>query len=119
MALTKLEKISNIENEIRQLENQRKQLLQQQKEQERKDRTHRLCKRGGLLESMLPDTISLTDEQFQVFLKKTVANDYGRRMLAKLRTRDTVATTVNPAHTAQENSGNGDPDESNRESETA
>ena len=72
MAKTRLEKIESIKTEITQLENQRKRLLQAEKEQERKDRTRRLCKRAGLMESMLPDTISLTDEQFKIFLEKTI-----------------------------------------------
>ena len=71
MAKTKIEKIAGIEEEIRQLENKRRQLVQAQKAQERKDRTKRLCKRMGLFESLLPESISLTDEQFQIFLEKT------------------------------------------------
>ena len=113
MAKTKTEKIADIQEQIQQLENQRKKLLQQEKEQERKDRTRRLCKRAGLLESMLPDTILLTDEQFKNFLEKTTANDFGRRALAKLRTHDTVATTADPTHTAQASNGDGDTDEGN------
>lgn len=70
MAKTKIEKIAGIEEEIRQLENKRRQLVQAQKAQERKDRTKRLCKRMGLFESLLPESISLTDEQFQIFLEK-------------------------------------------------
>ena len=45
-----------------QIENQRKKPVQEQKQHERKDRTKRLCKRMGLFESMLPKSISLTDE---------------------------------------------------------
>jgi len=48
MVLTKLEKIENYKKEIAELQNQCKNLLQQQREQERKDRTKRLCKRMGL-----------------------------------------------------------------------
>ena len=81
MAKTKAEKIADIELQLVQLENQRKKLVQEQKAQERKDRTKRLCKRMGLFESMLPDTIPLTDEQFQIFLEKTVTTEYGRRIL--------------------------------------
>ena len=69
MAKTKAEKIAAIELQMTQLENQRKKLIQEQKQQERKDRTKRLCKRMGLFESMLPESISLTDEQFQIFLE--------------------------------------------------
>ena len=84
MAKTKLERISSIEEQIKQLENQRKQLVQKQKQDERKARTKRLCQRMGLFESMLPDTIALTDEQFKTFLEKAVANDFGRHTLARI-----------------------------------
>lgn len=87
MTKTKIEKIAGIEEEIRQLENKRKQLVQAQKAQERKDRTKRLCKRMGLFESLLPESISLTDEQFQIFLEKTVLNEQSRRILDGLTAR--------------------------------
>lgn len=85
MAKTTTEKIENLQEQIEQLENQRKRLLQQQKEQERKDRTKRLCKRAGLLESMLPETIPLTDEQFKILLEKTLLTDSTRRILSELK----------------------------------
>lgn len=91
MAKTKAEKIADIELQLEQLENQRKKLVQEQKAQERKDRTKRLCKRMGLFESMLPDTIPLTDEQFQIFLEKTVASEYGRRILDGLIAQNAAA----------------------------
>ena len=96
MARTKLERISGIEEEIRQLENQRKQLMQQHKEQERKERTHRLCKRGGLLESILPDTVPLTDDQFKVFLEKTIITDFARKVLNGLAGQNGETTVSEP-----------------------
>lgn len=87
MAKTRAERITNIEAEIQQLENQRKKLLQEQKLRERKARNNRLCKRAGLLEGLLPDTIVLTDEQFKTFLNKTVANSFGRRVLAEIKSQ--------------------------------
>ena len=74
-------KITAIEDKIRQLENQRKQEIQKLKEAERKARTKRLCNRHGLLESMLPDTIRLTDEQYTAFLKKTLGGDFAKKIL--------------------------------------
>ncbi len=71
----------SIEEEIRQLENKKKRLIQEQKEQERKDRTNRLCKRMGLFEKLLPDTIPLTEEQFKTFLEQTVLTEHSRRIL--------------------------------------
>lgn len=101
MAKTKTDKIASIEEQIAQLENQRKQLQQQQKEQERKDRTKRLCRRMGLLESLLPDTIPLTDEQFQTLLEKTILTEQSRRILEGLTTQN--ATTTAPQTAAQGN----------------
>lgn len=100
MAKTKSEKIASIQEQIAQLENQLKRLMQQQKEQERKDRTKRFCKRMGLFESMLPDTISLTDEQFKIFLKKTVTTEYSRRILDGLTPQTADITAPQGAETA-------------------
>jgi hypothetical protein len=85
MAKTTREKIELKMAEKEQLENELKRLMQQQKEADRKARTNRLCKRGGLLESMMPDTVPLTEDNFKLFLEKTVANEYGRRTLAALK----------------------------------
>lgn len=128
MAKTKIEKITSIEEEIRQLENKRKQLLQEQKTQERKDRTKRLCRRMGLFESLLPDTIPLTDEQFKTFLEKTVITEQSRRLLDGLTAQNAATAaaqgaelaapadtppTAQTAHTAQESRDNGGADGDN------
>ena len=59
--LTIAEQIANAKEDIKQGENKLKLLNQRQKEQERKARNHRLCSRGGYLESKLPEVITLTD----------------------------------------------------------
>ena len=100
MAKTKQEKIASIEEQISQLENQKKQLIQKQKEQERKERTHRLCKRGGLWESLVPDTIALTDEQFKIFLEKTITTEYARRILDGLAAQNAATAAPQGAETA-------------------
>ena len=100
MAKTKTEKITSIEEEIRQLENKRRQLVQEQKAQERKDRTKRLCLRMGLFESMLPDTITLTDEQFKTFLEQTVAAEHSRRILDELTAQNAATATIQGAKPA-------------------
>ena len=132
MAKTIIEKIANIEEQIAQYENQKKQLLQQHKEQERKDRTKRLCKRAGLLESLLPDTIPLSDEQFKTFMEKTMLTDFTRRILdgltaqnaaaavapqtAEMAAQGNTTSIAKPAETAQESrtSENADEDNSTR-----
>jgi len=91
MAKTRVERIASIDEEMSKLAEQRKTLLEAHRAQERKARTRRLCQRGGLLEKMLPDTIPLSDEQFQSFLEKIVANDYGRRTLATFTAQNPAA----------------------------
>ena len=91
------QQIESTQEKIKQEQNRLKELYQKQKEQERKERTKRLCKRAGLLESLLPDTIALTDEQFHVFLEKTVANDYGRRTLANIAAQGSKDNPTVPA----------------------
>ena len=123
MAKTKLEKIAGIEEEIRQLENKKKRLIQEQKEQERKDRTNRLCKRMGLFEKLLPDSITLTEEQFKTFLEQTAAAEHGRRLLEEMTAQNAARAAAagegtaaqgntrpaaKAAHTAQEGGADGD-----------
>ncbi len=103
MAKTKTEKIADIQVQIEQLKNQEKRLMQQQKEQERKDRTKRLCKRAGLLESLLPDTIPLTDGQFKTFLEKTIATEHSRHILTEIQAGHINPILSKPAGTAQSN----------------
>jgi hypothetical protein len=118
MAKSRLEKIESIKTEIQQLENQRKRLLQAEKEQERKDRTKRLCKRAGLLESLIPDSITLTDEQFKTFLEKTIITEHSRRILDGLTARDVSIPASNSTNTARKNGENEDADERNGEAGT-
>ena len=64
------QQIAQAQAEIQQRENRLKELLNKQKDKERKERNHRLCKRMGLIEKYLPDTIPLTDEQFVAFIEE-------------------------------------------------
>lgn len=96
MAPTLAERIKKIETEIRQLENRRKQLLQQQREQQRKERTKHLCSRMEYFESLLPETINLTDEQFKAFLKKAVADEYAQRLLAGILAQNKTTSAALP-----------------------
>ena len=128
MSKTRTEKIASYGEQIKQLENQRKQLIQKEKEQERKDRTKRLCRRMGLFESLLPETISLTDEHFKTFLEKAVISDYARKILAGLTAQGNTAAApirtsaaaqsaatpaANPAKTEQDEDTDEDTDEGN------
>ena len=88
------EQIEKAKEDIRQKSNQLKQLQKQQNEKERKARNHRLCKWGGYLEKVLPEVVTLTDEQYYSFLEKTMLTDSARRLLQGL-----TATTTAPKPT--------------------
>jgi hypothetical protein len=94
--LTIAEQIANAKEDIKQGENRLKLLNQRQKEQERKARNHRLCSRGGYLESKLPEVITLTDEQYYSFLEKTLFTEHSRRILNGLTEQNTPTHAPKP-----------------------
>ncbi|MDR2568807.1 MAG: DUF3847 domain-containing protein [Oscillospiraceae bacterium] len=100
---TRSERISAKREQIIQMQNDLKRLESEDKAAERKARTKRLCRRGGFLESVLPDTIILSDERFEAFVKKHIANEHGLRMLNKFKAEqerdDTDAVTPDSAQT--------------------
>ena len=81
---TLADQIESAREEIRQRENRLKELVQKQKTQARNNRTRRLCERGGYLESILPNTIPLSLEQFKTFLNKTLKTDFADKILKSL-----------------------------------
>jgi len=106
--MSKLQNLNNqiekAQEEIRQKENRIKELVAKQKAEEKKARNHRLCKRHGLLESLLPEIIEVTDEQYKIFLERAVANNYGRDILAKIIAQgDKNDTSKAPSATPQTN----------------
>jgi len=51
---------------------------------ERKARTRRFCTRAGYIESVLPETAALTDEQFRTLVNRTLLTGQGRGILAAI-----------------------------------
>ena len=84
MPKTRQEKIADWDKEIAQIKNKQKSEKQKLAKEERAARTRRLCSRHGLLESMLPEIIEITDEQYKTFLERAVVNDYGRDKLNQI-----------------------------------
>ena len=60
--------IAKTENEIRQLQNKEKRLMQEYSQLSRKARTCRLIERGAILESLVPNAETLTNEQIKYVL---------------------------------------------------
>ena len=64
----------------------------------------------GLFESLVPDSIPLTEEQFKIFLEQTIATEHSRRILDGLTARNAAAPAAEAAYTAQESREDGDAD---------
>ena len=56
--------------EKRRLEAREREIRKKIADENRKARTHRLCTRGGMLESFLPDPESITNDEVMELLKK-------------------------------------------------
>jgi hypothetical protein len=82
MAKSYDEKIAEAKEKISQYENQLKAIMQKQKSEERKARTKRLIERGAILENLIENADTLTNDQIKTFLEKTITNDYARRAMA-------------------------------------
>lgn len=84
--------IEAAEEELRQGEIRLKELRQAHKMQEGKERKDRHTERGAMIENMLPDTVTLTDEQIKTFLEMTITTDFALGKLAKLKEQNAEDT---------------------------
>ena len=100
MTKTRLEKIASYDEQIAHIKNLQKMERQKHSKEERAARTRRLCSRHGLLESMMPEIIAITDEQYKSFLEKAVTNQYGRDILSKVIAQTTATAPLQTAGSA-------------------
>lgn len=83
----KLEKlnqeIEKTEAKLRRAQHREKMLEHQIKTLNRKERTHRLCTRGAMLESYLPHPEAISDGQVNTFLKILFHGSNTRQLMEK------------------------------------
>ena len=88
----KLEKlnqeIEKAEAKLRRAQHQEKILEHQIKKLTRKERAHRLCTRGAMLESHLPQPESVTDGQVSTILKVLFHRGDTKRLVAQVLTEN-------------------------------
>ena len=75
--------IEDGKKKLRQFENREKIIKQKLSVEERKARTHRLCKRGGFMESLVPELIAMPDEDAKAFLRLALTSEEARAYLEK------------------------------------
>ena len=83
MARSYEEKISNIDLEIEQLKNRKREITQRYKAEERKARTKRLIERGAILESLIPASDTLTNDDVKQILSYALETPYVKEYLRK------------------------------------
>ena len=82
------QEIEKTEGKLRWAEHKEKILEHQIKTLNRKERTHRLCTRGAMLESHLPHPESVTDEQVSTILKVLFCRSDTKRLVAQVLTEN-------------------------------
>ena len=92
---TNAEKIQNVKTEIRQSENQIKKLLTKKVNAERNMRTRRLIERGALLESMIKEADTLTNEQIKRLLQTAFRPEAIREMATAFRAENAAIAAEN------------------------
>jgi len=84
MSKTNTEKIGSIDEQMAQLAARKKRLIQQENQRLRKERNSRLYRRHGLLEKYMPSLAVITDQQFDMFIRRAIDTGYGQKILAEL-----------------------------------
>jgi hypothetical protein len=109
------EQIEAAKKEAEQKQKRLKELVQRQNAAERKARNHRLCKRGGKVEGLLPALAILDDEQFDLFVEMCLNTAHTRKVLAELAPPEPAADPNGgdadkpPAEAATQGGGNAAP----------
>ena len=71
------------QKKIRQYENRSKMLDRRLAIEKRKERNHRLCSRGGFIESIVPEAKNMTDEEATALLRLALTSEPAREYLKK------------------------------------
>lgn len=69
------------QKQLQQYQNREKVLTRKLFVEERRIRTHRLCARGGYLESIVPELIAMTDEESKDYLYHAVHSEEAKAFL--------------------------------------
>jgi len=81
---TAKERLAIRDERIKQLQKQKQKIRKDENKKIRKQRDNRLYRRHGLLEMFMPKIIDITDEQFEVFIRKGINTTYGHNCLNEI-----------------------------------
>jgi len=93
-------KRNKAERQLRKAENNLKAIQHGMKQMTRAERTHRLCTRGGMLESFLREPLLLTDDDVMEILRFVFHGESSQKMvdavIARRRKHNEAEQTENP-----------------------
>ena len=93
----KLKKLEKLDEKIQDLQNEKKQVRQEYNEAVKKARNHRIFKRGGMVESILPESKDFTDEQMKSLLEQVLTSGYAVKRIAEITGKETEPERAAPA----------------------
>ncbi len=89
--------LERTQKKIRQYENRSKMLDRRLAIEKRKERNHRLCSRGGFIESIVPELITMTDDQRRrVILFIALRNPPAQAATLSLRVMARISPLLTP-----------------------
>ena len=88
MGSAKLKRLEKIEETIESLQNERKILKQEYNAELKRARNHRICKRGGFIEKVLPELKEFSDEQFKDLLETLLTSGFAQKRVAEIKGKD-------------------------------
>ncbi len=75
--------LERTEKQLQQYENRNKILNRKLSAEKRKERNHRIFLLGGFMESIVPELITMTDEDAQTFFRLALTSEPAREFLRK------------------------------------
>ena len=75
--------LERTEKQLQQYENRNKILNRKLSAEKRKERNHRIFLLGGFMESLVPELITMTDEDAQTFFRLALTSEPAREFLRK------------------------------------
>jgi len=114
------EKLAEKNAKIKRLQKQKQAIISRENAKERKARNHRLCRRHGLLEKLMPDIINITDEQFEAFIRTHIRAKHGRGKLAEIieKGAEAAAAYIAKCHGEEQAQTEAEQAESHRNNDT-
>jgi len=114
------EKLAAKDARIKQLQKQKQAIIKRENAKERKARNHRLCRRHGLFEKLMPDIINITDEQYEAFIRTHIRAKHGRNKLAEIvdKGEEYSAAYIAKCRNEEEANDNAEPSETQQGNDT-